>query len=196
MISQLKDAVRECVDGSLRLSRIGDEFRIFNAWNRLPASKLTGNVSLEKFVSGTIYLSARNSSWAQQAHKMKQQLIAGVNEAAGKSIVKDLRIVPGFIDEVRSPREEITSVCGDCGVEFRGRDRLCPICERQRRETAMRQLFRLVDREPSVTFSRVKALVPGVSETDLKRVKRDLKELRVDRVLNERRSRAGKKRKG
>jgi len=195
MISQLKDAVRELVEGSLGLSRVSDELKVFSAWSRMASSRLTGNVSLEKFVSGTVYLSARNSAWAQQAHLMKQQIISSVNEAIGKRIVRDLRIVSGFSEELSETGIQPISTCAECGVEFKGRTALCPICSRHKRESTLRALFRLVDREPSVAFSRVKTLVPGATETDLKRVKRDLKELRIDRELTERRSRGGKKRK-
>lgn len=196
MISQLKDAVRDYVEGSLGLSRVSDELKVFTAWSRMAASKISGNVSLEKYTSGTIYLSARNSSWAQQAHLMKQQIISALNEATGKSIVKDLRIVAGFSDEVRREESVASSVCGACGVEFRGKRALCPICERQCREITLRQLFRLVQSDPSIAFNRAKAQIPGLTETDLKRVKRDVKEMRIDRELVERRSRGGKKRKG
>ncbi len=192
-MQQLKETLKDYIEGSPELRRVKEELSVYGAWANLSVPELSKNLSFEKFIGGTLYLSARNPAWAQKSHLMKHDIIKQLNDAVGARIVRDIRMTSGFSERAETARkQEMPGICPACGVEGDG-DRLCPVCARQKKERKMSSLFKLVKNDPKVDFRAAKGRIPDIAEIDLKRVKRDLKEFEIYNMLIERRSRGRKK---
>jgi hypothetical protein len=189
VIVPIKDALDGLISKGIDATRLGEELKVYEAWRSKAPEKLNMNASFENYSDGILYLSVRNSSWAQQVNLQKLQVMAEINSYLGKKTIKDLRIKAGSPDKNDSFVEGKKIVCVNCGVEHWHGLGLCPVCEIERRAKIRYAILRLLTKEPKIEFSDAKEKINGIDETDFKRAKRDLKEIAIDVLLIERRNR-------
>lgn len=193
MIVQIKDALYGLISKEIDAPRISEELKVYEAWRGVVPENIRNNASFENFSDGILYLSVKNSSWAQQVNLQKLQLMSGINSCLGKLMLKDVRLKTGRQEKDESFTEGKKVICASCGVEhWHGRG-FCPVCEIERRAKLRYAILRHLTKDPKAEFLGAKKIIPGIDETDFKRAKRDLKELAIDVLLIERRNRGKEK---
>jgi hypothetical protein len=192
MVTTLKSALKGLLEGELKVTRAFESLKVYEAWQRAAGEKLAKNAAFETFHEGILTIGIKNSSWAQQVTMMKRRLLELLKNEIGSSLVKDIR-VKSSSDDVSRERTATKKNCVLCGVEFSSQgDELCPICSRMNLEQDLYKVYRLLNKEPKLTYKEAKSLVSGITESAFKRAKRNLKEYKIDLLVIERRSR-GKK---
>lgn len=190
MITRLGIAIDELLKGKLGISRAAEELKALRCLEAVLREDMKKNVSFEKFTGGILYISARNSSWAQQANLMKMSIMSAMNKLMSQVQVKDLRIKSGFEDGGPAKKTEpVQKKCPVCGADHYGSKIICAVCGIYERNEKISKLFRLVVKDPKISFTIAKKAIVNINEQDLKRVKRDLKEMDIDKKVIERRSR-------
>jgi len=187
MIVQLKEALNSLIDVQLGIPRISDQYKVANAWNKFDNLQVIQNAAYEKYADGILYLSTNNSAWTQHVNLLKPEIISKLNQSIGKHVVKDIRFRAGANNElIAKPKKKEKKVCPVCGVTHEGDEPLCAICFRHSEHDKKAKLFRLVNRNPKIDYSAAKDAISGITETDYKRVKRDLRSMKVDDELRKR----------
>lgn len=188
MVVQLKDVLKSLIEESLGIPRILEEHKLSSAWGRINTPDILKNTSFEKISSGVLYVNTKNSAWAQQINLLKPEIISKLNEAIGKAIVCDIRPKCGVMDKaVEEKKAQTFRTCASCNAQHYGKNELCEICLRKETQERQGKLFRLVKREPKIAYDAAKAAIPGISEVDFRRVKRDLRAIKLDNEQNKRR---------
>jgi len=182
------------INKELGMPRALDAYKIENAWAKISSASIAENALPDKLIGGTLYLNVRNSAWAQQVSMMKADILSGLNKELGACVVNDIRTRTGLPEKKEEARgSKARAVCGSCGVEFLGEGENCPICSREKKQGALKMLYRKVNRNPKITFSEAKREIPGINDVDFRRVKRDLNAIMVDKKERERRNRGKEK---
>jgi hypothetical protein len=193
MVIRMKDALK-MITKEMDIPRISEELNVFEAWSASSPDKVRKNAEFENFTGGILYLSVKNSSWGQQVNLLKTKIMLEMNSYIGKQLLRDIRIKPATADKSSdAPKAVKILICPVCGVEHRHGSVLCPVCEIQRRGKLRYDTLRLLVNDPKATFAEAKRTVKGIEEVDFKRAKRDLKEMAIDELVIERRSRGRKK---
>jgi hypothetical protein len=194
MIVQIKDILKKVVEEKLGAPRVLEEVRIKDAWGKANPSNIIENATPDKFVGGVLYLGVKNSTWAQQIHLLRGDIISRLNSALGEKLVKDIKVRAGFEKETKKEvKERPIQVCSTCGVEFFGEHTLCAICFRQNRSEREIRLIRLIEKNPKLTYETAKYHVPGINDVDFHRAQRDIIARKSDQEYRERRNSGRKK---
>jgi predicted Zn-ribbon and HTH transcriptional regulator len=194
MIYTMKEVLDNYINKELQMPRAMDAYKVENVWTKINSTAIAENAVPDKLVSGTLFLNVKNSAWAQQISLMKTDILMALNRSLGANVVSDIRTRTGLLERKETEKKETTQAkCASCGVEFLGEEENCPICSREKKQGALKMLFRKVNRNPKITFSEAKRDVPGINDVDFRRVKRDLNAMVMDKKERERRNRGREK---
>jgi len=190
MIVQIKEILNEVLKESPGMPRVLEEHKIANAWGKINQANVAENSSPEKLVGGVLHVNAKNSAWAQQISISKAEIISKLNASLGDNTIRDIRTKTGIINEPAKKKEEGSSkICGACGVEFRGEGGLCATCLRQTGQERTIKIIRLVESSPRVRIEQAKEFIPGITEEELRKARRNVAARKADQNYRERRQR-------
>jgi hypothetical protein len=179
----VNEILRKYIDEELCIPRIKEELLISRAWKNIQMKGVSENSSFEKLVDGTMYINARNSSWAQQLNMLKAEIISKLNESVGQRIVKDIRTRTGLKEEennVEIAKNEYT--CPICGVKHFNRGLNCTVCERKTKQSSLTMVCRKVDSNSKLSFEEAREIMPGITIDDFRRIKRDMNSYKVSNL--------------
>jgi len=189
MIVQIKEILSEVLKESPGMPRVLEEHKIASAWGKINPANVAENSSPEKLVGGVLYINAKNSAWAQQISISKAEIILKLNASLGDKIIRDIRTRTGSIREPERKEEKPSKVCSACGVEFRGEGGLCATCLRQTTQEKKIRTIRLAESSPRIRIEEAREFIPGITEEELRRAKRDVVARKADQNYRERRNR-------
>ena len=69
---------------------VQEEHRALKIWQEVVGETIAKITRVEKFVRGILYVRVHNPSWRNELSFRKKNIISRLNEAVGKSMVKDI----------------------------------------------------------------------------------------------------------
>lgn len=69
-----------------------EESRILDKWPSIIGEKLAPFIRAKEIEKGILYLTTNRSTWSIHIHALKEELIKKVNESAGKTVIKNIKI--------------------------------------------------------------------------------------------------------
>lgn len=88
----LADFVRNCQGGSSTSAR-----SVWAIWDRVVGEPLAENAQPAAFKERTLVVHVRSSTWLQELHFQKSDLIQRLNQAAGSRVVEEIRFKIGTL---------------------------------------------------------------------------------------------------
>jgi hypothetical protein len=84
----------------LKLDETARSYRAMEAFSRAAGTKLLARARAERLRGSILYVRVSSSSWSQQLHALKSQLLEKIRETPGGECVRDLRFNVGDIEEL------------------------------------------------------------------------------------------------
>ena len=72
------------------IDKAHDEYRAVRIWNSVVGDNIAKMTEVEKFFRGTLYVQVLSPSWRTELLFRKKEIVTRLNEAVGKSMVKDI----------------------------------------------------------------------------------------------------------
>lgn len=175
-MQQINELIEKMVKAQAMAPRAYEEFRITSVWSSVNPPNIVANALPEKLVGGVLYLSVKNSAWAQQISLTKNDIAARLNQAIGEKIVTDIRFQTGHVADAatEAKKEKIEKVCPECGAGHYWEEQVCAICSREKKQAITNSVFRMVRKNPKISLSDIKKQVPGTTEDVVRRAKSEL----------------------
>ena len=182
-MQQIKELIEKMVKAQAMAPRAYEEFRITTAWSSVNPPNISANAVPEKLVGGVLYLSVKNSAWAQQISLMKADIASRLNDAIGEKLVTDIRFQTGHAAEASSEakKERTEKICPKCGAGHYWEEQVCAICSRENKQAITDNIYRLIRRDPKISLSDVKKQVPGTTEDEVRRAKSEINARKKER---------------
>jgi len=194
MVIQVKDILDKVITEKLGVPRVLEEYRVFGAWKKVDLATIKNQAFPDKFFGGTLYLIVKNSTWAQQLSLMKIDIISKINEILGHRLVTDVKVRTGRpAEEIKAPEKKANKICPKCNLKHSAESDLCVICLREHNRSQEIIMYRLVDRNPKISYAMAKSQAPAISDEGFRRIKRELKAWKLDQNNLERRKYGWKK---
>ncbi len=87
--------IREMLEGVLPKRDImvtAEAQTVLREWPAIVGEFLANRAQPDRFVKGVVYVSAEDSTWAQEVHLHKEEILDRLNERAGRKLFLDIRI--------------------------------------------------------------------------------------------------------
>ena len=175
MAIRLGEILKKFVDEQLGVGRVSQEMKLASIWPRLQSNIIRDNAFPDKLVGGVLFLSVKNSAWAQQVNMMKPEILSKLNEALGKGAVKDIRLKTGYVPDVAEETKKMEwHNCPVCGAQHVGAEPVCFVCGREKKQASYIKVYKMADKDTSIKYSDIKSDLPDIREEEFRRIKRDV----------------------
>ena len=68
-----------------------EQYRAIELWKEVVGENISKNATATRIKDKVLYVGVSNSSWMQQLHFLKEDIIDALNKKIGSEIVKDIR---------------------------------------------------------------------------------------------------------
>jgi predicted nucleic acid-binding Zn ribbon protein len=89
------DGVLETVVSRLGLRRDLDDYRIFEAWERVVGEQIARNAQPVRLDAKRLVVNVKNAVWMQELALLREDIRRRINEWMGRELVQDLFLVLG-----------------------------------------------------------------------------------------------------
>ncbi len=72
-----------------------EERKLQKLWPEAVGSQIASQTQPDSLRNGTLFVKTVSSVWVQQLHFMKEQILARLNELAGKALIQEIRFIVG-----------------------------------------------------------------------------------------------------
>lgn len=87
--------VLEAVVSRLGLRRDLDDYRIFEAWERVVGEQIARNAQPVRLDAKRLVINVKNAVWMQELALLRADILRRINEWMGREVVQDLFLVLG-----------------------------------------------------------------------------------------------------